>query len=42
MSILQKSTSRSQTDRRIRLSGSLCLERSDRSRTLNRLFSWFC
>jgi hypothetical protein len=40
MSILQKSTSHSQTDRRVRLSGSLCLEGSDHSRTLNRLFSF--
>jgi hypothetical protein len=39
MSILQKSTSHAQMDRRVRLSGSRCVERSDHSRTLNRLFS---
>jgi hypothetical protein len=40
MSILQKSTSYSQTDRRVRFRGSLCVQRSPHSRTLNRLFSW--
>ena len=33
-------SSYSQTDRRVRLSGSLCEERSPHSRPLNRLLSW--
>ncbi len=39
MSILQKSTSHSQTDRPVRFRGSPCVEQSHDSRTLNRLFS---
>jgi hypothetical protein len=39
MSILQKSTSSSQAGQRVRFRGSLWLDRSRHSRTLNRLFS---